>query len=778
MGACGRSSKSRLVVTPFACSGHAFLVGKEAKVCHLPSSNRRYCPVPAPSRLCGSALLGLALVLRLPSIVASAHLRYPCDMSPQRQPPHNHSRDEARSALDALPLPAISTWKRRAASAPNQRLPKASSLVVVVPAARQAGQRARATSDTEIAIGHAPSLVSPWHESDQRHRRPRWRSEGVRHAKKSQSTSSAPLAVYGTAEPDDADREESQVDLAPSTCRPESDSSHCSLSEEISSSSTTSSTLTLSSCEDRAEDTGDARGMGDQRERADPLKFLDPDSPAVTAETIHRTIAEAAAHWRESTLPTPPGSAASSSSSSAGLRSVKSEAAFELDTEPSTSPEQSEDGDVNPNSAPAKKPFAAPPDAAAPGDPPLGRPSKARQRQGRNHLQADEKEYRYGTPEMPRGNAHLPHLPPNALTPRLPNLGQGHAKHLPRAEKLPLTGYQLLAAELSSHPRGGSRGRRRRGDEERSDGGSSSSPRGEDGGEGLGVPEPSVQPIYRRFEALNHRLLLHLQDELSELEEQLHRLDTADTQTRRLQNSILPASRRAEHMAGGELQWHKTDILGKIGFKLGQYNHVLSSFKATQELPSPSLPEVNAYRAYLATHKPIAEIETRFLDPEEDLISLAPPRRDHWASSTSGWDSDRDSAQAYSTVSDEALTPMPNDSHHAGAGTRSRRGSSTKQYKSESGSSGPPSDSSSVSTVRECETASTAATPPPKPKVDVLADKAGRRRPLWLAVVSAAVALAVAVLACGFGGDFRGALAAVLVIVHALVLIKSGIVRW
>lgn len=84
--------------------------------------------------------------------------------------------------------------------------------------------------------------------------------------------------------------------------------------------------------------------------------------------------------------------------------------------------------------------------------------------------------------------------------------------------------------------------------------------------------EPALKPIYRRFEALNHRLLLHLQDELSELEEQLHRLDTADTQTRRLQNCILPASRRAEYLAGGELQWHRTDILGKIGFKLGQYS--------------------------------------------------------------------------------------------------------------------------------------------------------------------------------------------------------------
>lgn len=148
----------------------------------------------------------------------------------------------------------------------------------------------------------------------------------------------------------------------------------------------------------------------------------------------------------------------------------------------------------------------------------------------------------YGTPEMPRGNANLPHVSPSLLTPRASNFG--HVKHLPRAEKLPLSGYELLASRLSTA-----------------------------GAPAADAPvEPQLKPIYRRFEPLNHRLLLHLQDELCELEEQLHRLDTADTQNRRLQNGILPASRRADSQTPGELQWHKTDILGKIGFKLEQYS--------------------------------------------------------------------------------------------------------------------------------------------------------------------------------------------------------------
>ncbi|KAK8097447.1 hypothetical protein PG984_016586 [Apiospora sp. TS-2023a] len=211
---------------------------------------------------------------------------------------------------------------------------------------------------------------------------------------------------------------------------------------------------------------------------------------------------------------------------------------------------------------------------------------------GKNGSSRSKRKPSYGTPEMPRGNANLPHVSPSLLTPRASNFG--HVKHLPRAEKLPLSGYELLASRLSTA-----------------------------GAPAADAPmEPQLKPIYRRFEPLNHRLLLHLQDELCELEEQLHRLDTADTQNRRLQNGILPASRRADSQTAGELQWHKTDILGKIGFKLEQYNHVLASFQSTRTMPKPAPADVRDYQGYLAAHGPIAEHETRFLDATDDLVCL------------------------------------------------------------------------------------------------------------------------------------------------------------
>lgn len=242
------------------------------------------------------------------------------------------------------------------------------------------------------------------------------------------------------------------------------------------------------------------------------------------------------------------------------------------DTE-ATSPERCPDGDETPIAR-----VAVDIDATfkrASGEPPRGR------RRVRTTTRSDHAD-RYGTPEMPRGTAKLPHLPASGLTQRKPS--QSHPKHLPRAEKLPMSGYELLASNISSSSApapsrlsalvGSQRPDSRRNSVASFVTSTSSARSGpEEAESGPGADRyANLKPIYRRFEALNHRMLLHLQDELSELEEQLHRLDTTDTQTRRMQSRILPASRRAEHQTGGELQWHKSDILGKIGFKLGQYS--------------------------------------------------------------------------------------------------------------------------------------------------------------------------------------------------------------
>jgi len=260
-----------------------------------------------------------------------------------------------------------------------------------------------------------------------------------------------------------------------------------------------------------------------KRSVPDALSFLEPDSPAVTPEAIQRSIETAVRRRSSGGSHRMSPSARSSTSSGSSLHSDVFSVG-DLETDRSSSPEQSVNGDYGAASQTRTEP--------------TGQGEKRRSRNAKS----------YGTPEMPRGNANLPHIPPNALQPRLPQYA-GHIKHLPRAEKLPLSGYELVASKLSPGPSG----------------------------------QPTIQPMYRRFENLNHRVLLHLQDELAELEQQLIHLDTLDTQTRRSLNGIIPASRRKEYLAPSELQWQRTDILGKIGYKLGQYSACHpSSFPANQ----------------------------------------------------------------------------------------------------------------------------------------------------------------------------------------------------
>lgn len=372
------------------------------------------------------------------------------------------------------------------------------------------------------------------------------------------------------------------------------------------------SVITVSSCEDdtaAAEQQVSVANFNGLKAPAYPErdsgctgKTSVPVSPRTAPMTVSSNWDGDAGPGDATKVPSPtdrvPSSASSvaSNSPSDTCSSSSSSSDETADTE-ATSPERSPDGD--------ETPIARVPDdlektfkRASRREPPRGR-RRARASTGPDVLD------RYGTPEMPRGTAKFPHIPASAgLTPRIPGY-QGHVKHLPRAEKLPMSGYELLASTISSSPSswssstaaavatpsrlstfvGSQRFASRRSSAASFVTTSTSSVRsgseeaetGLGSGAGTDAPNASLKPIYRRFEALNHRMLLHLQDELSELEEQLHRLDTTDTQTRRLPSRILPASRRAEHLAGGELQWHKADILGKIEFKLGQYSKWSSS---------------------------------------------------------------------------------------------------------------------------------------------------------------------------------------------------------
>ncbi|KAJ5683815.1 uncharacterized protein N7477_000160 [Penicillium maclennaniae] len=136
-------------------------------------------------------------------------------------------------------------------------------------------------------------------------------------------------------------------------------------------------------------------------------------------------------------------------------------------------------------------------------------------------------------------------------------------------------------------------------------------------------------PLYRRFESVNHRVLLHLQDEIAQMEEELHTLDEYEEMHRIAsaeQEGIkpVPASRRMEvqSQSYSSLHYRRMDLLAALTHKTEQYTHTAKSYRLS---PRASEDDVQNYRSWMKHHNPIAAAETRFLDQDADLVSLTPP---------------------------------------------------------------------------------------------------------------------------------------------------------
>lgn len=86
-----------------------------------------------------------------------------------------------------------------------------------------------------------------------------------------------------------------------------------------------------------------------------------------------------------------------------------------------------------------------------------------------------------------------------------------------------------------------------------------------------------IKPVYRKFETLNTRILLYLQDEISELEGELEELDCAITREEQcMGRNGYPASRRAEAKAPSRLQWHRNHLMERCANKVDTYSECSS----------------------------------------------------------------------------------------------------------------------------------------------------------------------------------------------------------
>ncbi|KAF2005901.1 hypothetical protein P154DRAFT_288311 [Amniculicola lignicola CBS 123094] len=195
--------------------------------------------------------------------------------------------------------------------------------------------------------------------------------------------------------------------------------------------------------------------------------------------------------------------------------------------------------------------------------------------------------------QAPGGMVHMPQDLAHTQPPRYQPYSSG-----PDPSKTTVVGYELLADKLTEVSKQ----------------------------ENATSTEGQVVPMYRKFEKLNHRILLHLQDEITELEEELRFIDESIAQgsPRGDAGQMHPASRRGEARYGGELHFKRTELLGRIYIKLGQYNQALSSYSNMLKNLDPAGEEdAQTYHNWLEKHAPIDRAEARFLEHKSDLLAVS-----------------------------------------------------------------------------------------------------------------------------------------------------------
>lgn len=152
-------------------------------------------------------------------------------------------------------------------------------------------------------------------------------------------------------------------------------------------------------------------------------------------------------------------------------------------------------------------------------------------------------------PSRNNASMHRPAFPPSPPKSPEGDPPQSHQKRRRNTQSLQVSsGYGLLASHLGASP---------------------------DNNE----THVQLPPLYRRFEHLNHRVLLHLQDEIAQMEEELHVLDEYEEMQRfstaeKEGAKPLPASRRmdVQTQAYSNLHYRRLDLMGALVHKTEQYS--------------------------------------------------------------------------------------------------------------------------------------------------------------------------------------------------------------
>jgi len=148
----------------------------------------------------------------------------------------------------------------------------------------------------------------------------------------------------------------------------------------------------------------------------------------------------------------------------------------------------------------------------------------------------------------------------------------------------------------------------------------------------------ALKPIYRKFETLNNRILLYLQDEISKLESQLQQLDNAISTLGDSSSEDARSTEDGPSMSVG-LEWQRKELVGRISSKLDQYSksysykawsntkdhldRTLSSYSSIcRHLDPVSAAEIIPYKDWMEGHPSSGEAGLAFILHEQDLITV------------------------------------------------------------------------------------------------------------------------------------------------------------
>ncbi|KAH8885875.1 hypothetical protein GQ53DRAFT_658951 [Thozetella sp. PMI_491] len=137
--------------------------------------------------------------------------------------------------------------------------------------------------------------------------------------------------------------------------------------------------------------------------------------------------------------------------------------------------------------------------------------------------------------------------------------------------------------------------------------------------------------VFRKFDNLAARNLLYLQSELLSIEKELSFLDRQDAQAALDNLQVKDMVRTWETMvsqsrAGHEDSRHRMELVERLRLKIKEYHEALLLQSRMEQLQRPNRRVLDTLRHWFSKPEPMLGGEAkRFLDDENDLVSLKPP---------------------------------------------------------------------------------------------------------------------------------------------------------